>query len=89
MIHPEAKRMAEKAKEEGKWLYDHEYRWWYSPEDFEHIFSYANASDEFLKRLQIRDPREGIEAGFKKVAELQNKLQILVRAVSEYYKKFK
>jgi hypothetical protein len=62
---------AEEAKCQGKWLYDQSYRKWYSPEDFEHIFSYANASSEFLKQLQIKHPDEGIKAGFQQLIELQ------------------
>lgn len=87
LLSPEAKKLAEEAKRQGKWLYDPSYRKWYSPEDFEHIFCYANASDEFLKQLQIKDPDEGINAGFHQLVELQNRVQIFVLRVKEYYSK--
>ena len=87
MLTNAAKNIAEKAKAQGMWLYDPEYKKWYSPEDFQHIFTYANASDEFLKTIQIRHPSEGIHAGFKMLVEVQAKLQALVNAVVAYYKK--
>jgi hypothetical protein len=87
MLSPEAKKLAEEAKRQGKWLFDPSYRKWYSPEDFEHTFSYANADDKFLKQLQIKYPDEGIKAGFQQLIELQNKLQIFVLRVKEYYSK--
>jgi len=88
MLSAEAKRIAAEARNQGKWIYDHSYRKWYSPEDFEHIFSYANTSDEFIKQLQIMDPKEGLEAGFKRLMELQKRLQTFVLLVNEYYRRF-
>jgi hypothetical protein len=58
-----------------------------SPEDFKHIFNYANASQEFLNQLQIRHPNEGIDAGFKRLADIHRKLEGFVKVVMEYYKK--
>ena len=64
MLTDRARKIADDAKSKGMWLYDPSYKKWYSPEDFKHIFHYANASDEFLQKLQLRHPFEGIQAGF-------------------------
>jgi hypothetical protein len=86
MLAERAKKMAEEARRKRMWLYDPKYKRWYSPEDFEHIFSYANATDEFLETLQVRHPAEGIAAGFKQLAQLQTRLQAFCKTVMEYYK---
>lgn len=87
MLSSNAQKIADEAKRKGMWIYDPSYRKWYSPEDFKHIYSYANAKDEFIKQLQIRHPREGVEAGFQRLTDLQNKLQAFILSVTEYYKK--
>jgi hypothetical protein len=87
MLTDAAKKIAEEAKRKGMWLYEPKYRCWYSPEEFMHIYHYVDAKDEFLKTLQIRHPSEGIEAGFKRLAEVQVKLQGLIKMVMRYYNK--
>lgn len=87
MLIEKAKAVADEAKQKGMWLYDPNYKKWYSPEDFKHIFSYANAEEDFLKGLQIRHPSEGIQAGFKKLADIQAKLDAFTRTVIKYYRK--
>lgn len=87
MLREEARRKADEAKNKGMWLYDPQYKWWYSPEDFKHSFHYANCPDELLNRLQIRHPHEGILAGFKRLFEVEAKLQAFTKTVLEYYKK--
>ena len=88
MLTDRARKVADEAKSKGMWLYDHSYKKWYSPEeDFKHIFHYANASDEFLKKLQLRHPSEGIQAGFQRLMNIQNKLQAFINLVMNYYKK--
>jgi hypothetical protein len=87
MLSDEARKIADEAKDKGMWLYSPLYKHWYSPEDFKHIFHYANAPEDFLKQLQIRDPLEGISAGFLRMAEIQNKLNIFAKRVLDYYKK--
>jgi hypothetical protein len=87
MLTEGARKMAEEAKRKGMWLYDPAYRKWYSPEDFQHVFHYAVASDELLQRLQIRHPSEGIQAGFQRLTEIQQKLQLFAKMVVDYYKK--
>ena len=46
-----------------------------------------NANDEFLNALQIRHPKDGIEAGFKRLNELGERLRIFSLKVAEYYNK--
>lgn len=87
MLTDEARKIAEEAKRRGMWLYDPTYKKWYSPEEFQHIFHYANASDELLKNLQIRHPSEGIQAGFQRLLDVHARLQAFTRMVLEYYKK--
>jgi hypothetical protein len=80
--------IAQRAKSKGMWLYDPQYKKWYSPEDFLQIFGhYAAADDFFYNRLQIRHPNEGIQAGFKKLTDLNTRLQNFTNYVMNYYKK--
>lgn len=65
MLSAAARQLIEEVKQKGLWIYEPDYKRWYTPEEFEHILSYANASDEFLKKLQLRNPMEGIQAGHK------------------------
>lgn len=87
MLSEEVRKIADEAKQKGMWLYDPEYKKWYSPEAFRHTFSYAQANDDFLKNLQLRHPEEGVKAGFKRLSDLQTKLQHFAKAVIDYYKK--
>ena len=85
MLNELSKKIADEAKYRGLWLYDPTYKNWYSPESFMHIFTYANADEKFLKTLQIRHPKDGIEAGFKKLEDLETKLKLFVKLVNDYY----
>ena len=87
MLSENARKIADEAKSKGMWLYDPKYKMWQSPEQFKHSFTYANITDEYIKTLQIRDPREGVAAGFKKLNDLQSRLKHLTQAVFEYYGK--
>ena len=87
MLNEKAKQKADEAKRLGKWLYDPSYKNWSSPEHFKHVFSYANADDEFVNQLQIKHPMEGIEAGFKRLADMHTILQHFTKSVIEYYVK--
>lgn len=87
MLSDNARKIADEAKAKGLWLYCPEYKHWYSPEEFKHIFTYANATEDFLNKLQIRDPLEGLNAGFKKITDIQTKLNIFAEKVLQYYKK--
>ncbi len=71
MLSEEARKIADEAKQKGMWLYDPEYKQWYSPENFKHAFTYANATEAFLKTIQVRHPEDGVQAGFTKLGNLQ------------------
>ncbi len=81
MLTDKARKIADEAKSKGMWLYDPSYKKWYSPEDFKHIFHFDKASDEFLQNLQLRHPSEGIQAGFQRLTDIQNKLQAFINLV--------
>ena len=83
MLTDRARKIADEAKSKGMGLYDPSFKKWYSPEDFKHIFHYANASEEFLQKLQLRHPSEGIQAGFQRLLDIQNKLQPFINLVGK------
>ncbi|MDB5191332.1 MAG: hypothetical protein JWQ96_895 [Segetibacter sp.] len=67
--------MVNEAKNKGHWIYEPSYKHWYTPEHFKHIYkTYLYAKEDFLNSLQIRNPLEGIEAGFKRLEDMQSKL---------------
>ncbi len=75
------------AKKSKKWIYDPAFKFWYTPEDFQHICQQQNRNKtpEDLVRLQILHPSEGVEAGFKKLEAMQTKLRHMAQRVVEYY----
>ncbi len=85
MLTDKGKRIVEEAKQKKMWIYDSEYKRRYSPEEFSHVFHFANANDEWIAHLQIRHPTEGIQAGFKRLAEVHTKLQRFITQVMAYY----
>ena len=87
MLTDKARKVADEAKSKGMWLYDPSYKKWYSPEDFKHIFHFDNAIEEFLQKLQLRHPFDGIHAGFQRLTDIQTKLEAFIRMVMDYYKK--
>lgn len=87
MLSDNAKRKADEAKAKGVWLFCPQYKMWYSPEEFKHAFSYANASDDFLQQLELRHPLDGLDAGFQRLQQTQEKLQIFAKRVMDYYSK--
>jgi hypothetical protein len=54
--------IVKEAKNKGLWIYDPDYKKWYTPEDFQRLFgnTYDREFDHLFKRLQIRHPSEGI-----------------------------
>ena len=87
MLSEKTEKLAEEPKSRGMWLYDPTYKRWYSPENFKHVFSYADAKDEFLDKIEIRHPEDGIHAGFKKLEDIQSKLAMFSKSVLDYYRK--
>jgi hypothetical protein len=87
MLSDQAQKIADEAKAKAMWIYSPLYKHWYSPEDFKHIFHYAHAKEDFLNQLQIRNPVDGINAGFTRIAEIQTKLNKFAKSVLDYYSK--
>jgi len=55
-----AKVIAERAKAYKVWLFDPADKQWYSQEEFEDVFSKLFAGNPLFKRMQFKDPQEGI-----------------------------
>lgn len=90
MFFPEkGQQLADEAKRKGYWLYEPSYNKWYTPEDFTAMCTYVDMSDEFFNKIEVRDPKEAIAAGFKKPSEVQGRLEGFVKRVGEYYGKGK
>jgi hypothetical protein len=87
MLSDNARKLADEAKRKRMWLYDPGYKKWYSPEDFIHIYTFVDAKQDFLNTLQIKHPAEGVQAGFKKLTDLQLRVQEFSKAVMEYYRR--
>lgn len=87
MLREKARKLIDEAKRKGLWLYEQSCNRWYTPEEFQHIFHYTNSKDYFFDTIQLRDPNEAIEAGFKKLNEVQEKLEWFVKKVNAYYGK--
>jgi hypothetical protein len=87
MLSEVARKKADEAKARGMWLYDPQYKFWYSPEEFKHIFHFANCPDDLLERLQMRNPVDSVEVGFRQLMEIQRRLHVFAKRVMDYYKK--
>ena len=81
-----AKVIAERAKAYKVWLFDPADKQWYSPEEFEDVFSKLFAGNPLFKRMQFKDPLEGITAGFIHLDQTKDKLMNLISRVVAYYK---
>ena len=69
------------------WLYDPEVKAWYSPEEFEDKFGrVASGNEKWLAKIQVRDPLEGIDAGYQRLQDLEIKLKDFTRKVIQYYR---
>ena len=87
MLSEAAKNKADEAKARNMWLFDPQYKMWYSPEEFKHIFHYANCPNELINRLEMKNPVDSVNIGFKRMMEIQNKLHVFAKRVLDYYKK--
>lgn len=76
------------ASKRNLWLYDPRDKSWYSPEEFSTKFERIVAGNEkFLEKIQIRDPIDGIKGGYKRLQDIQIKLQDFTGRVLQYYKR--
>lgn len=76
------------AKSKNRWIYDPEIKRWMTPEEFKAFEERITGGEpNRLAKLQIKDPMEGIEAGYIQLQYLKERMEIFVKRVVEYYKK--
>jgi hypothetical protein len=89
-LHPayiKAKYIAEEARQHNAWLYDPTIKRWYTPEEFVSETSQFPDDAQIFTKIQIRNPIDGINAGYKQVASIYEKLQAFTQRVFDYYSK--
>ena len=80
----------ERAVKQNLWIFDPEVKRWQSPEEFKARESGRSGGDpKRLERLQIRDPMEGVEAGYLQLQSLTSRMEIFAKRVLAYYKEHK
>lgn len=88
-LHPayiKAQYLADEAKKNNAWLFDPVIKRWYTPEEFASETSQFPDSAQIFSRIQIRNPIDGINAGYKQIASIYEKLQAFTRRVFDYYR---
>ena len=79
--------LVREAQQKQFWLYDPKVKAWYSPEEFEDKFGRVVSGDEkWLATIQVRDPQEGIDAGFLQLHNLEIKLKDFASNVIQYFR---
>jgi hypothetical protein len=82
--------LVREGKQKQFWLFDPNTKAWYSPEEFEEKFGRVVYGDEkWLQTIQVRDPQEGIDAGYLRLKDLEIKLKDLTIKVIHYYRQKK
>jgi hypothetical protein len=81
------KEIATEAKNKKLWIYDPSTRAWYTPEEFLEKFGrILTGQEKFLSQVQILHPDEGVKGGFKRMLDLQIKMEDFVARVTRYYR---
>jgi hypothetical protein len=76
------------AKTKHHWIYDPSIKRWMTPEELKGFEERISGGEpNRLARFQIKDPMEGIEAGYIQLQSLKERMEIFVKRVIEYYKK--
>ena len=79
------KDIAREARSANMWVYDPSTKTWYNPEDFFQQYGrVATGYEKFLEQVQIKDPLEGIKAGYQRLIDLQVKLEAFTKRVVEH-----
>jgi hypothetical protein len=89
-LHPayiKAQYLADEAKKHNAWLFDPVVKRWYTPEEFVAETSQFPDSAQIFTQIQIRNPIDGINAGYKHIASLYEKLHAFTQRVFEYHRK--
>jgi len=78
----------EQAKAAHHWIYDPTIKRWQSPEEFLELEKTMSGGDpKRLERLQIKDPTEGINAGYEQLQSLKDRMEVFVKRVIDYYRR--
>jgi hypothetical protein len=79
--------LVQEARHKQFWLYDPKGKGWYSPEEFENKFGRVVSGEEkWLATIQVRDPQEGIAAGYQRLHDLEIKLKDFTVKVIQYFR---
>ncbi|WP_026896757.1 hypothetical protein [Daejeonella oryzae] len=80
-------QIVQEALSKKYWIFDPQDRHWYTPEELLDKYGrITKGAEDFFKRLQIRDPLEGLKAGHQKAEDLKVLVEALSIRVVEYYK---
>jgi len=81
-----AEKLAENARLRHAWIYDPQIRRWYTPEEFKQVYGSYYPGHHLFNQVKIKDPNEGVEAGYKQIENLQRRLLAFSKKVMEYYR---
>jgi hypothetical protein len=79
-----AQKVADKAKAARAWIYDPATKTWYTPEEFTEAFARSYADHPLFYRVKIKNPVEGLQAGYKQLENLQARLLEFSKKVIGY-----
>jgi hypothetical protein len=80
--------LADGAIAKNAWLFDKTIKRWYTPEKFVKIFvNRVYVSKKELDDFEIKSPMEGIDAGYRQMESIHNRLEIFTKKVLDYYDK--
>lgn len=77
------------AKQADSWIYDPSHKYWYTPDEFAKKFKDRwdfNKSELWFESLQIRNPMDGLRAGFKQLEDMRKKLELFSEKAFMYYR---
>ena len=81
------KDIVAEALTQSKWVFDPLRKDWFTPEEFKALNERIVVGNQnYLDQVQIKDPREGIKAGYQRMLDIQIKHEDFVKRVVDYYK---
>ncbi len=82
-----AKKLYDRAKEIGAWIYDPAIKRWYTPEEFLRLYAQYYLDHKLFYQVKLKNPVEGLDAGYKQLEMLQNRLKDFSKRIIDYYQK--
>jgi hypothetical protein len=80
-------QIVNQARNKAFWIFDPSTKTWYTPDEFHEKFQSAKSGfEDFFAQCQVRDPKDGVEAGMTKVQRMQDQLTGFINKVVTYYK---